>query len=185
MTTTVKHVARRVGADERSLRRAVQRGAVRASRVSPRRVEVSDEEEHYLRAHWMLLSRLQAALRTEPNVRLAVVFGSMARGDERPDSDVDLLVDLREDAWERRHRLNTRLEQVMGRTVDLVVLARARRDNRALLADALRDGRVLVDRGGVWPAIKRDESSIRRAARVQEARHADDARAFFQEILSE
>lgn len=185
MMTTVKHVARRVGADERSLRRAVQRGAMRCLRVSPRRVEVSAEEERYVREHWMLLSQLQAALRTEPNVRLAVVFGSMARGDGRAGSDIDLLVDLQDDAWERRHRLNTRLEQVTGRTVDLVVLKRARRDKRALLADVLREGRVLVDREGVWTALKRAEPSIRRSARIRDAREADEARAALQELFSE
>ena len=34
----------------------------------------------------------------------------------------------------------------------------------ALLADALRDGRVLVDRDGLWALLKRREPSIRRAA---------------------
>jgi predicted nucleotidyltransferase len=185
MMTTVKHVARRVGADERSLRRAVQRGAVRYSRLSSRRLDVSDEEERYLRAHWTLLSRLHAALRTEPNVRLAVVFGSLSRGDERSDSDVDLLVDLRDDAWERRQSLTRRLEHAMGRTVELVVLARVRRDNAPLLSAVLRDGRVLVDRDGIWPALKRHEPSIRRAARIQDARQAVEARAALQELLAE
>ena len=46
---------------------------------------------------WSLLSALRRALRTEPNVRLAVVYGSFARGDDVSDSDLDLLVSLRED----------------------------------------------------------------------------------------
>src|SRR5947209_16813109 len=111
MRTTVNHVADRVGVDARTLRRAVALGAVRCARVSERRVELAAGEEDYLRGHWRLLGGLRSALRTEPNVRFAAVFGSVARGDDRVDSDVDLLVDLADSSWARRQRLNTRLER--------------------------------------------------------------------------
>ena len=44
-----------------------------------------------------LVADLRRALRTEPNVRLAVLYGSLARGDEDAGSDLDLLVSLAED----------------------------------------------------------------------------------------
>jgi predicted nucleotidyltransferase len=182
--TTVKHLAREVDADERTLRRAVEQGTVRGVRRSPRRLEIANDERRYLREHWSLLQRLRGALRTEPNVRMAALFGSAARGEDRVGSDLDLLVDLHDDSWERRSRLNTRLEEVAELPVELLVLDRVRSTNASLLADAIRDGRVLVDRAGVWPALKRSERAVRRAAQEEAARHAEATQAAVAELLS-
>jgi uncharacterized protein len=46
------------------------------------------------RGHWTLLSQLKGALRTERDVRLAVIFGSTAVGEDHLGSDVDLLIEL-------------------------------------------------------------------------------------------
>ncbi len=57
------------------------------------------------------------------SVRELAVFGSAARGDIRPDSDVDLLVDFKPEAHiglVRFARLSEELEGAIGRTVDLV-----------------------------------------------------------------
>lgn len=180
-TTTAKHLARRIGADERTLRRAVALGLVHADRTSPRRVQLEPEELRYLGEHWLLLRRLRSALRTEPNVRLAVLFGSAARGDQGSASDLDLLVELRDESWERRGRLNTRLEQAVRRPVDLVALSRA---SASLITAALRDGRVLVDRDGKWPSLKRDESKWVAAAGREERREREAARAALDELLA-
>lgn len=184
MRTTASHLARAIGADERTLRRAIERGAVRCTRATPRRVDVSDEEERYLRERWPLLQRLAAALRTEVNVRLAAVFGSAARGDEHSASDVDLLVVLGDESWQRRHALNTRLERAIGARVDLVVLDRAARGNPALLADALRDARVIVDRDGRWPTVSRQRRSLQQAARAVEARATREAMAALDDLTT-
>ena len=51
------------------------------------------------------------------------VFGSMARGDDRPDSDVDILVAFQPDApigLIEYARLMEDLSELMGRKVDLV-----------------------------------------------------------------
>jgi predicted nucleotidyltransferase len=50
------------------------------------------------------------------------VFGSVARGEERPDSDVDLLVDLAEDRGFRDYlALAEELEGLLHRRVDLLL----------------------------------------------------------------
>jgi predicted nucleotidyltransferase len=53
-------------------------------------------------------------------VRLRI-FGSSARGEERPESDVDLIVDFREPkGLLELIRLERRLGEIFGRSVDLV-----------------------------------------------------------------
>jgi len=90
--TTLDRLAREVGASGRTLRRAAARGLVKSTRPTPRRIEVTPGELRYVRRHWPLLEELVAALRTEPSVRLAVLFGSFARGESHAGSDIDLLV---------------------------------------------------------------------------------------------
>jgi hypothetical protein len=57
--------------EERTSRRAVAQGTLRATRSGPRRLRLASGEREYLRAHWPLLSSLRRALRTEHGVRLA------------------------------------------------------------------------------------------------------------------
>lgn len=52
------------------------------------------------------------------------LFGSFVRGEERPDSDVDLLVELDRRTFDRYMDLKLRLEQLLGRPVDLVLADR-------------------------------------------------------------
>jgi predicted nucleotidyltransferase len=49
------------------------------------------------------------------------VFGSCARGVEGPDSDVDILVELAEPTFDHYMDLKFRLEEVLGRPVDVVM----------------------------------------------------------------
>jgi predicted nucleotidyltransferase len=169
-------IARRIGADERTLRRAVDQGTVRALRPSPRKLEMPAEEERYLRRHWSLLSALRRALRTERSTRLAVLFGSVATGDASAASDIDLLVAGR--GWEplERVRLSSRLARIADRRVHLVSLDEALA-SPSLLADALEDGRVLVDRDHRWPELKGREEEVVRMARRAEELTASRARA--------
>jgi predicted nucleotidyltransferase/DNA-binding XRE family transcriptional regulator len=65
------------------------------------------------------------------NVR---VFGSVARGVERPDSDIDLLVDLPQGAGLfALGRLRSELEQILGAAVDVVPSDGVKDDVRALI----------------------------------------------------
>ncbi len=65
------------------------------------------------------------------------VFGSVARGEARPDSDVDLLVDIvgPTSPW-FPGRLLVDLEEILNRRVDVVI---ARSLNPVIREDVLRD----------------------------------------------
>lgn len=51
------------------------------------------------------------------------LFGSVARGEERQDSDIDLLVSLPRgyDVFKQRLKLQDELEKLIGRKVDLII----------------------------------------------------------------
>jgi predicted nucleotidyltransferase len=160
-------IAADLGTSSRTLRRAASRGTIRCRRPSPNKPHVPAEELRYLRHHWPLLSELLGALRTQHDVRLAVLFGSFARGEEHARSDLDLLVSFAGEDGLASARLARRLGDVVGRRVQVVPLGAAEA-SPLLLGDALRDGRVLVDRDGDWERLRSREQAIRRAAKRQE-----------------
>jgi len=167
MRSDLPRLARSLGADERTFRRAVEEGLIRCRRPSPRAVDVPLSERVYLADHWQLLSELRRALRTERNVRLAVLYGSLARGDDAPDSDIDLLVELADDSARASIGLALRLERKLGREVDVARLAQVEPGSPLLLLVALEEGRLIVDRDGVWRRLE--------AGRAALARRADDS----------
>jgi uncharacterized protein len=73
------------------------------------------------------LANLQRALRTGPRLRLAVLFGSFARGRGRSDSDLDLAILPVDPSLPLRDELDLQvaLEHAAAREVDLVRLDRA------------------------------------------------------------
>ena len=88
------------------------------------------------------LERLAAALAGERDVQVAVAFGSLARGEARFGSDVDVAVLTdRPLTSDRRSALMELVAAVTGRAVDLVDLRAA---GVPLLRSALREGRELV-----------------------------------------
>jgi predicted nucleotidyltransferase len=177
-------LARELDVDGRTLRRAAMDGTIHCERVSARRQRVSDDERSYLAGHWPLLSAVRRALRTEPNVRLAVVYGSVARGDDRPSSDLDVLVSLGEDRADSAVKLAVRLERAVTRDVDVARLNRVEAAAPLLLLQAIDEGRVLFDRDGEWPGLKARRSDIAgKAQRAHEARR-QRARASFRELTA-
>lgn len=90
-----------------------------------------------------LLDRLREALADLPAVRLAVVFGSVARGEERPGSDVDVGIRLDPDSSALRQEVEAALGRAAGREVDVVFLDEA---PPLLRFEIGADGIVLVDR---------------------------------------
>lgn len=95
-----------------------------------------------------LAAPLRALLTEEPGTVVAAwLFGSRARGEEKPGSDVDVGV-LFDRPPEPRlgneaHRLEARLEAELGLPVQLVTLNNAPPD---LVHRVLRDGLLLLDR---------------------------------------
>jgi uncharacterized protein len=179
---SLREVADQLGADERTLRRGVECGLVRAERVSARRTRIPASERVYLHRQWPLLSRLRRALRTEPNVAFAAVFGSVARGQDHDSSDVDLLVKLRDDEAFRAGDLEARLTMAVARDVQVVRLQRA---DPVLLAEVLRDGRVLVDRERVWSWLKANQRRINARARRERAKLRSEAAQAARELVGE
>lgn len=98
-----------------------------------------------------------------------VLFGSRARGDAHPLSDVDLLVDgpVTEDiaSWTFLRGL---LIEELGHPVELLSIGEAE-EMPAVLADALRDGVAITDREGRWSALWRDRARVVAAARAEYA----------------
>lgn len=93
-------------------------------------------------------ARLVAALERDATVKAAWLFGSVARGDDRADSDVDVAILI--DRAERPRSLDdlpmgleADLASALGREVQLVVIDWAPVD---LVHRVLRDGILLVDR---------------------------------------
>jgi predicted nucleotidyltransferase len=101
-----------------------------------------------------LADLLRPAFQATRGVAAAWVFGSVARGVARPDSDLDIAVLLRDRSataeTERKTllRLAAELERATGRPVDLVILS---------LRDPIIAHRVLVD-----GALVHDEDVVRR-----------------------
>ncbi len=68
-----------------------------------------------------ILSEHKEALRDRFGVRSLALFGSAVRGEDRPDSDIDLLVEFeRPIGLFEFVRLQLYLEKLLGRRVDLV-----------------------------------------------------------------
>lgn len=82
-------------------------------------------------------------LREGPSLRLAILFGSRARGTGRPDSDIDIAILPTDAALPLRDEslLVTDLERATGAPVDLVRLDHA---TEALRWRIARDGIVLL-----------------------------------------
>jgi predicted nucleotidyltransferase len=158
-------LAEELDVSERTLRRAVNDGSLRATRTTPRTLRVSLAEQRYIRHAWPLISALRRELRTEHNVRLAVLFGSAARGTDTPRSDVDVLVALRDSSLDRVVDLELKLTTATGRRVEVVRVEEAELQP-AFLADVTGDGRVLVDRDGLWGELRGRGSRLQRQRRT-------------------
>ena len=167
MSRALTETAEALHCDERTLRRYASQGLLRAERGGRRELRLPYGEERYLRQHWRLLSGLRRGLRTEHGVRLAVLFGSTATGDDRPGSDVDLLIEHSSGDLERIAELRRRLQRRVGQPIHLVLLEDARQ-SPVLLADILREGRMIVDRDETWSRLMRQWSGVLRDATAEE-----------------
>lgn len=92
---------------------------------------------------------IAGVLRNHPDVAVAWVFGSEARGDARPDSDVDVALLLRDRKTTALHymqslgRIAAELEQAaLGRRLDLVLIEA---QGPVLQHRVLSEGRLVYD----------------------------------------
>jgi len=100
-----------------------------------------------------LTRAILAALDTQPGIRLAILFGSLATGRERVDSDLDLAVDAgRRLTTVERLALTTELAKRTGRPVDLVDLYVV---GEPLLGQILRHGKRLLGGGTCYADLIR------------------------------
>lgn len=102
----------------------------------------------------MSIPQVQAALAKHPEIELAIVFGSLARGEARRDSDVDVAVQLPTplDA-DRKMQLIADIAAITGRPVDLVDL---RTVGEPLLGQILKHGRqIRGEAADLVPLIQR------------------------------
>ena len=68
-----------------------------------------------------IIRGIQSELADRFTVRRIGVFGSFAKGDQGPESDVDIVVELAEPTFDHYMDLKFRLEEVLKRPVDLVM----------------------------------------------------------------
>lgn len=176
MSLSLARTAEQLNCSERTLRRYVDDGLLRGERHGGcGEIRLPYGEERYLREHWETLSRLRRALRTEPNVQLAVLFGSTASGENRPDSDVDLLVEHATGDLEDVVELQRRLQRHIRQPLHVVALGDAEQ-SPSLLADVLLEGRVLVDRQDAWRRLGRGRGQVLSRAAVEEQAVGEAAR---------
>jgi predicted nucleotidyltransferase len=154
-------------ATDRTVRLLAQAGAIR--RRSSRRL--TSAEEAYVEGHADLLAGIRNALRTEPSLRTVILFGSVARGDDRPNSDIDLAVSpVPSPAAALRFR--GKVSASTGRRVDLVDWKYAHR-SADLAHRIMRDGRPLRDADGEWSRFQGQRRNILRRGRRREAAWAE------------
>lgn len=123
---------------QRELQNLERMGAV-SREEEEGRVYFSARDEHDAWRGWALLLRsaaspadvLREALVDSPGVEAAFVYGSCARGDARPDSDVDvfLLIDRDDRPTQVRRRLSE-AELLIGRQLDVVEYTAATANDR-------------------------------------------------------
>ena len=80
-----------------------------------------------IRTQTDIIPKIQQYLATQP-VERAWLFGSFSRGEEREDSDVDILVDFKEDEAVGLFKycsIMNGMTDVLGRNVDLCKTARS------------------------------------------------------------
>jgi predicted nucleotidyltransferase len=114
------------------------------------------------------MKELVSLLCPRPGVGLAIVYGSVARSDDHPRSDLDLLISFTSEEAHSSASLGVALSEETGRRVQVVSLSTARRAP-LLLADVLHQGRVLLDRDDEWSVLKRQEREIQRQATAADA----------------
>lgn len=132
---------------QNELRRMTEIGALRREDEGGRSYYVAEQEHPAWRA-WILLLRssarpaevLREALVDAEGIEAAFIFGSQARGDTRPDSDVDLFLIGSKAARDEIGDLLLEAEFLLGRELDVIG------SSEEQLAERVRAGNWFVGR---------------------------------------
>lgn len=99
----------------------------------------------------LLLTNLRELLVRQDDIRLSIVFGSIAAGRQNPESDLDIAVladgPLKSD---RKIALIGALAEVSERPIDLIDLSTA---GEPLLGEILQQGQRLTGTDSTWAAL--------------------------------
>ena len=94
---------------------------------------------------------IQSTLVPHPEVRLAILFGSLATGQGRHDSDVDLAIDVGQPLEiEAKMTLMAELAECTGRPVDLIDLQTI---GEPLLGQILKHGKRILGEDGLYAEL--------------------------------
>jgi len=100
----------------------------------------------------VLEERLRQVVAAWPEIQLAILFGSTARGEAHHHSDVDIGLLLEPYSAYVRLRVDAQLGRAAGREVDTILLDDA---SPLLRFEVARDGVLLFERHeGLWTAFK-------------------------------
>ncbi|MDP3072767.1 MAG: nucleotidyltransferase domain-containing protein [Opitutaceae bacterium] len=129
--TTAKPTKKRAAA-QRAGGALARKASVRQGAVPPPADEIARRLEPFCRAHGI--------------VRLDI-FGSVARGDARPGSDIDLIATFREIPGLRYFGMERELARLLGRRVDLLLA-----EDVAEMTNAHRRATIERDRRTIYAA---------------------------------
>ena len=98
-----------------------------------------------------LLTELRELLARQDDIRLSIVFGSLAAGRQTPESDLDIAVLTDGPLTTRRKMaLIDALAQVSERPIDLIDLSKA---GEPLLGEVLKHGQRLTGTDSTWATL--------------------------------
>ena len=146
---------------QEALKALTQLGLVETRTIGRAGVHTINEDHSSVAPLHALLdpvAALQAAVRevVDSDVQAVLLFGSIARGEATPDSDIDLAV-ISSPTWNKRVDLQNTINTRLGNACDVVVFTEAEFRQLAtagepVVSDILRDGVALV---GSKPRVKR------------------------------
>jgi len=163
-----RQAAAEVGVEPARLSRWLRTGVVVTSAES----ELDEAERRWLAQNGSLVREIDEVTRSDESIDTVVLFGSRARGDQRLESDVDLIVDGKiADDSRALAVLRGELLERLGRDVEIATLAEARAAPVVLL-EAVHEGRALKDTAGRWRATVGESQAIAQQAAAERATYA-------------
>src|ERR1700751_3976241 len=114
-----------------------------------------------------LVPTLRNAIERDPTLLLVLLQGSQARGDARPNSDIDLIVDAADSDPDHLRGVAQQVQGAVGRPVQIIRLADARANAPTTLLDALNVGVAVLDRGQSLDLLRAEKPAIEDASAIE------------------